>query len=99
MAAGRSTTSKATPDVAAPDTAAAAVEPDPAEKAPTGDGDQADDKPRSSGTRYLNVSGSVLVYDHDGHSVGAGEWTPEVSLDAVGQAARRRDFLLPVSAL
>jgi hypothetical protein len=57
------------------------------------------DASSSSGTSYLNVTTGPLVYSREGHTVGAGEWTPEVNLDAIGQAARRNSFLLPPSAL
>ncbi len=52
-----------------------------------------------TGTEYLNVTAGPLVYDHAGHIVGGGEWTPPVHLDAIGQAARRNNYLLPRSAL
>lgn len=60
---------------------------------------KSDDKPASSGTAYLNASGGPMVYDRAGHTVGAGEWTPEINLDKIGQAARSAGHLLPKSAL
>lgn len=65
-------------------------EPEP-EKAP--------EKAPESGTLYLNTTPGPLVYDKAGHMVGGGEWTPPVNLDAIGQAARRRNYLLPPSSL
>jgi hypothetical protein len=53
----------------------------------------------ASGTAYLNTSGGPLVFDKLGHQVAAGEWTPEVNLDKIGQAARRAGHLQPRSAL
>lgn len=90
---GKTGTADKADDAAATSTATADPDTTPA---PAKDDDGGS---RSSGTSYLNVSGSVLVYDREGHSVGIGEWTPEVSLDAIGQAARRRDYLLPISAI
>lgn len=58
-----------------------------------------DDEKPSSGTAYLNVSGGPLVYDRAGHTVAAGEWTPEINLDKLGKAARQNGYLLPRSEL
>lgn len=57
------------------------------------------EREQESGTRYLNITRSPLVYDRDGRQVGGGEWTPPVNLDAIGQAQRRLNHLLPPSAL
>lgn len=52
-----------------------------------------------SGTRYLNTTNSPLVYDKDGHQVDAHSWTEEITLDAIGKAARKAGHLLPESAV
>lgn len=54
---------------------------------------------KDSGTEYLNVSGGPLVYTKDGHQVDAGGWTPAVTLDDVGRAARKRGYLATKSEL
>jgi hypothetical protein len=61
--------------------------------------DGRDNSGGSSGTKYLNTSGGPLTYDAEGHQVDAGGWTPEITLDEIGRAARKRGFLLPPSAL
>lgn len=57
------------------------------------------DSDASSGTKYLNVTEGPVVIDKDGHQVDAGTWTDPVNLDAIGQHARSKGYLLPISAL
>jgi hypothetical protein len=62
--------------------------------ADSGDSGNSGAKPRGGATRYLNISGSPIVYDVEGHSVAAGEAIEASRLDAVGQAALEHGHLL-----
>lgn len=68
-----------------------------ASKTPANPSAKKDDS--TGGTRYLNTTSTPLVYDRQGHQVDAAGWTPEITLDAVGKAARKAGHLLPPSAL
>lgn len=78
-------------DADAVDSNATVAEEKPAAEKPSSDS--------PSGTRYLNVTNSFVVYDKIGHGVAGGEWVEISGLDTVGKRARARGYILPQSAL
>lgn len=56
-------------------------------------------RPARKPTRYLNTTGSPVVYDTEGHSVDAASWIELSGLDVVGKHARSQGYLMPQSAL
>lgn len=71
-----------------------------AEEAETADAPtSAEVETSKGGHAYLNVTGGPLMFTEQGHTVDAWAWTPEVSLDAVGRAARDAGHLRARSTL